>query len=413
MTFGEDTLLGLGAALGAGLLIGIERERRKGSGPQRALAGVRTFTLAALAGALAHAMEQPWLVAIGAVLILTLAAISYWRSASEDPGITTELALFVTYLLGVTAIEHPALAAGASVVVAALLVARRKLHDFSVELLSDSELRDALVFAGAALVVLPLLPNHPLESVVGLNPRKLWGLVVLFMALQAAGYIALRVFGTRLGLALSGFAAGFVSSTATIAALGTRARQEPALLLACVSGALFSTLTTVLLLAIVAVAVYLPVLPVIAPSIVGALVVAAGVALISLRSKVEATHADIPKGRAFNLLHGVGFAVALTAITALVAFANTQFGQMAVGISTAFAGFFDVHAASASVFALAAGQKVAVAAVLKPMLFAFTTNTISKAVGAYLGGGPAYALRVGAGLALVLLAAWAPLLWLA
>lgn len=36
----------LASALGCGLLMGIERERRKGSGPHRALAGVRSFTLA-------------------------------------------------------------------------------------------------------------------------------------------------------------------------------------------------------------------------------------------------------------------------------------------------------------------------------------------------------------------------------
>lgn len=246
MTFDESTLLGLAAALGAGLLIGIERERRKGTGPQRALAGARTFTLAALAGAMAQAMGEWWLVAIGALMVLSLAAISYWRSTSDDPGITTELALFVTYLLGVMAVEHPALSAGTAVIVALLLASRRSLHEFSIEALTEVELRDGLLFAGAALVVLPLLPDHPLENIGGINLRKLWGLVVLFMALQAAGYIALRVFGTRLGLALSGFAAGFVSSTATITALGTRARQEPKLLLACVSGALFSTLTTVI-----------------------------------------------------------------------------------------------------------------------------------------------------------------------
>ena len=34
----------LASALGCGLLMGIERERRKGSGPHRALAGVRSFT---------------------------------------------------------------------------------------------------------------------------------------------------------------------------------------------------------------------------------------------------------------------------------------------------------------------------------------------------------------------------------
>jgi uncharacterized membrane protein (DUF4010 family) len=412
MNITESALLGMGAALGAGLLIGIERERRKGVGPQRALAGARTFTLASLAGAFAQAMTQPWLVAIGAVFILVLAAISYWRDRSDDPGITTELALFVTYLLGVTAIEHPALAAGAAVVVTTLLASRRYLHEFSIEVLTEVELRDALVFAGAALVVLPLLPDHPLESIVGLNPRKLWGMVIVFMALQAFGYIALRAFGTQLGLALSGFAAGFVSSTATIAALGTRARKEPQLLLACVSGAFFSTLTTVLLLAIVAATIYAPVLPIIAPSIALAFVAAGGIAVLSLRAKTKAAVTDLPKGRAFNLFQGLGFAIGLTAITATVAFANKQFGQLAVGISTALAGFFDVHAASASVFALAGGNKIAVADVLMPMLFAVTTNTVSKVVGAYFGGGFAYAWRVAAGLALVLFAAWAPLIWL-
>jgi uncharacterized membrane protein YhiD involved in acid resistance len=54
-----DTLIGLATALGAGLLIGVERERRKGRGPKRAIAGVRTFALAAVAGAAARVTEQP------------------------------------------------------------------------------------------------------------------------------------------------------------------------------------------------------------------------------------------------------------------------------------------------------------------------------------------------------------------
>jgi uncharacterized membrane protein (DUF4010 family) len=412
MNFDTDMLLGLGTALGAGLLIGIERERRKGSGPQRAVAGARTFTLASLAGAMAQSMQQPWLVAIGALLILALAAISYWRDKSDDPGITTELALFVTYLLGVTAIEHPAFAAGAAVVVAGLLAARSYIHEFSIEILTGVELRDALLFAGAALVVLPLLPDHPLTWLPSINPRRLWALVVLFMALQAVGYIALRMFGPRLGLAMSGLVAGFVSSTATIAALGTRARQDPTLLLPCVSGALFSTVSTVALLAIVAVAVHSPVLSIIAPSILAAFTVIVIVALLSLRRTANTQAADAPKGRAFNLLHAIGFALLLSVVTAGIAFINAKFGHLGIGIGAAFAGFFDVHAASASVFALAGGEKISERDVLLPMLLAFTTNTISKAVGAYIGGGLAYALRVWAGLLAALLAAWSPILWL-
>ncbi|WP_431777810.1 MgtC/SapB family protein [Ottowia caeni] len=40
----------LAAALGCGLLVGTERERRKGQGPDRALAGIRSFTLASVLG---------------------------------------------------------------------------------------------------------------------------------------------------------------------------------------------------------------------------------------------------------------------------------------------------------------------------------------------------------------------------
>ena len=47
----DPLILSLAVALGIGLLIGTERERRKGTGPQRSAAGLRTFTLASLIGA--------------------------------------------------------------------------------------------------------------------------------------------------------------------------------------------------------------------------------------------------------------------------------------------------------------------------------------------------------------------------
>jgi uncharacterized membrane protein (DUF4010 family) len=414
MNFDESTLIGLGAALGAGLLIGIERERRKGSGPQRALAGARTFTLTSLAGAIAFALEQPWLVAIGALLILVLAAIGYWRNKSDDPGITTELALFVTYLLGVTAVDHPALAAGSSVIVTALLAARRYLHEFSIEVITDIELRDALIFAGAALVILPLLPDHSIVWLADINPRKLWGLVLLFMGVQAAGYIGLRVAGPNLGLALSALASGFVSSAATIAALGVRARQDRTLLLPCVAGALFSTVATMALLAIISAVVYLPTLKVVAPTVILGLLTAVGAAFFVLRGQLassrESPH-ELPRGRAFNVFYAIGLAALLMVVTATMSYLHDRFGHLAVDLSAALAGFFDVHASAASVFSLVASGQVEVASILKPLLIAVMTNTATKIVAAYVGGGAAYAVRVAAGLILVLAAACAPLLF--
>jgi uncharacterized membrane protein (DUF4010 family) len=410
MAFSENVLLGFAAALGGGLLIGIERERRKGKGPKRALAGVRTFALAALAGAGAQALEQPLLIAAGAALICALATVAYWRNRTSDPGTTTELALLVTYLLGVMAVVHPMLAAGSAVVVTIILAGRDALHRFSVDTLTETELRDALVFAAAALILLPLLPNRSVPWMVGGNPRGLWELVVLFMALQAMGYIALRASGARLGLALSGLAAGFVSSTGTIAALGARARKEPTLRAACVAGALFSTVATIVLLGVVVLAVCPSAAPILAPSFGLALVVIlvlAGLSLWRQRGRKVPTPAQ---GRAFNLLHAVGFAALLAGVAAIVSLARQYLGGTAAGTAAALAGAFDVHAAAASTLSLAASGKLTLSAVQMPILAALSANTISKLGAAFVAGGRSYGTQVGAGLILTLAAAWIPLL---
>ncbi len=407
----EDALLGLAAALGGGLLIGIERERRKGTGLHRALAGVRTFTLAALAGAGAQLTGYPLLVGAGAGLIVILAAIGHWRVRSRDPGITTEVALFLTYVIGVVAVSRPMLAAGGAVVVTTLLAARGSLHRFSVEMLSQSELRDGLLFCGAALVVLPLLPQHGVAWLPAVNPRRLWGLVVLFMALQAAGYVALRLAGPRFGLALSGLAGGFVSSTATIAALGARAREAPELRGAYVSGALFSTVATVVLLAVVAATVNPDGLRLLGPSLIGGLAAAVAVAGLSLRRGPGAAAGPMALGRAFNLWYAVGFAVLLSAVTAAMAYLSARFGQLALPVGAALAGFFDVHAAATSVLSVAAAAALPRTELVTAVLLAFSTNATSKLVAAFGAGGSAYGTRVAAGLLVVALAIWAPLLW--
>ena len=405
------TLIGLATALGAGLLIGVERERRKGRGPKRAIAGVRTFAIAAVTGAAARATDQPLLVAAGAALLVALAAIGHSRDRSSDPGITTEVALFLTYLLGVLAIGRPELAAGSAVIITILLASRGSLHRFAVDTLTESELRDGLLFCGAALVILPLLPEGLAPWVPALNPRRLWGLVVLFMGVQAAGYVALRAAGPRLGLAISGLASGLVSSTATIAALGARARREPAVGAACVSGALFSTVATVLLLGAVAATVSVQGLRQLGPSLLAGLVAALAGAALSLRRRPKTAALEATGGRAFNLWHAAGFAVLLSVVTTVTSLAAKYFGQPSVTLSAALAGFFDVHAAATSALSLSAAGLLAGPALLTSVLVAVTTNTISKMVAAFSTGGMRYGLRVSAGLALVVAAMWAPLLW--
>src|SRR5690606_28498612 len=94
-------LLSLSAALGAGLLVGLVRERGHGT---HSTAGLRTHALVALATAVAAWLGTGvLLVALAAVALL--AAMSYHASHKEDPGLTGEVALLATALLGALALR--------------------------------------------------------------------------------------------------------------------------------------------------------------------------------------------------------------------------------------------------------------------------------------------------------------------
>jgi uncharacterized membrane protein (DUF4010 family) len=132
-----------------------------------------------------------------------------------------------------------------------LLAARTRLHRFVQDVLTEQELQDALLFAAAALVILPLTPDHPIGPLSVLNLRTLWKLVVTVMSISALGYIAMRALGPRFGLPLTGLASGFISSAATIGSMGARAAKEPKLRRAAAAGAVLSTVSTILQMAVI------------------------------------------------------------------------------------------------------------------------------------------------------------------
>ena len=400
---GAATATGLCVALGCGLLIGIERERRKGSGPARGIAGVRSFALVALTGALAQTLS-PWLVAVGALLVAGLVIAAYWREQSDDPGITTELALFLTYLLGVNALASPGLSAAAAVAVASMLLLRTALHRFARELLHEGELRDALLLAGAALIAWPLLPDAPETWLLGANPRRLLQLALLVMTVQSGAHIALRVAGARWGLAVSGLASGFVSSVATTGAMGARSRREPLLQGACVTAALMSNVATFALLLAIGAAAAPGQLRYWAPVLGAGLLAALGTALLSLRGKAPA-QAVAPGEHAFNLREAVVFALLLYGAAALLSWVQAKLGTGLALAATALTGMFDVHAASASALSLGAGGVLAPEVALQAVLLAVSTNTLGK-VAAALAGGAGFAARVGLAHAMILAAVW-------
>lgn len=121
-----------GAALGLGVLLGLERERTKPAG--LGFAGVRTIALIALAGALAAYFDQvlglSWLALAVFVAVAALVTVSYAVTSSRgEVGITTEVTALIAFLLGALCLRGELqLAAGLAVATALILALKQWLH---------------------------------------------------------------------------------------------------------------------------------------------------------------------------------------------------------------------------------------------------------------------------------------------
>lgn len=405
MTFLERPEGRLAIALGIGLVIGAERERRKGEGPTRAGAGIRTFAVVALLGGVAALLGSEALLVVVALLVGGIAVARYALGERDDPGFTTEVSLVLTYCLGALANREPLIALAAGLVVATLLALRARLHTAVRSVLSEDELRDALLFGVAAVVVLPLIPDRTIDPLGVLNPFTLWRLVVLIMAMSAVGYVAQRAIGPRYGLALAGFGAGFVSSSATIAAMGARVRGDAALLQPAVAGATASTVATFVQLAILVGAADPSLLSALGWPLAAGGIVAAAYAVVQTW-RARRVDAEPTRGRAFKLSTALGFAALVTTISFASALARSWFGATGAIAAAAMAGLADAHASSAAIGSVAATGQLARSGAVIAVLLAVTTNTVTKLVLALTSGPRAYSVRVGLGLLLVLIATW-------
>jgi uncharacterized membrane protein (DUF4010 family) len=408
----EPVILNLVVALGIGLLIGAERERRKGEGPARSPAGIRTFTVTSLVGAISFMVGSELMLAIATAGVIALTTIGYWRGRNDDPGLTSEVALVLTVLLGGLSAQQPALAGGVAVIAAVLLASRTRLHRFVRSVLTKAELNDILIFAGATLVVLPLVPDRPMGPYGAINPHSIWILVVLVMAISAGGYIAVRLLGTRFGLPVAGLASGLISSTATIAAMGARVKTTADIVPAAVAGAVLSTIATIAQMAIVLGATNWPTLRILSISLASAglmaVIYGAIFTILALRQQAGSEEAA---GRAFSPVTALVFALTLSCIMVAAAALQDWLGESGIILTAALAGFVDTHSAAISVATLVASGKMTAADAVLPILAGFSTNTISKLVLAGTSGGRSFAVRVIPGLLLVVLAAWAGALY--
>jgi uncharacterized membrane protein (DUF4010 family) len=392
------------------LLIGFERERSHRESGQAA--GARTFALLALAGATAAAVGR-WGVPAGLLVLGGLLIAGYVRTSADDPGVTTEVAGVATYLLGSLAWERQASAAAVAIGVVALLASKARIHSFVRDVVTDTEVDDAVKFLVMAFVVLPLLPHRKLGPYGVLDPARLWQLVVALTGISWAGYVATRAFGARRGMLMAGLAGGFVSASATTAALGRTSRASGALR-GPLGGAYLASLATFVQLAGIVAVADRPLLARLWPALVAGAVVLLVVAFAAARRPEPTAAGATPHGagpppeadsglppeaergpvaRPFGLRPALVLAGVLTAAVLAGRWVVDIVGPDATVLATGAAGLADAHAGALAAATLHAQGQIGASAALLGVAAALATNTVVKCVLAFTAGGRRFGWR--------------------
>ena len=381
-------VLDFATALGIGALVGIEREKRKSEPGQTGTAGLRTFILYAEAGALggwlAHSTGQPWLLLGVLAVVAALIVAGYVAAVREHPdslGLTTEIAGLVVCLLGgLTTLGHRELAIGLAILTAALLAYKQPLHGLLEKLGWDD------VFAGlrlliASFIVLPLLPDEPIDPWGALVPSKLWLLVILISSLSLVGYVLTRWLGPGRGALLTGLTGGLVSSTAVTLAFARRSKEERQKLAASrlLAGILVAWTVMFGRVLVEVAVVNRALLPALALPF--ALMGLAGLVLSAIAMRrgkaLQSGHApDLTLRNPFSLLAAVRFAALFAVVLLAVKLAQLYVPGTSILLVAMLAGTTDVDAITLSMADYARGGDVALAATA--IVLATLTNTAVK-----------------------------------
>jgi uncharacterized membrane protein (DUF4010 family) len=383
--------LRFGAALGLGVLLGLERERSK---TEASFAGVRTFALVALTGGIAAFLDSPldlpWLALGVFAAVSGLVMVSYAVTAQRgELGVTTEVSALLSFLLGFLCVSgHVAAAAGLAVASGGVLALKEWLHGLAARI-QTADVEAVLKFAIVSLIILPLVPDRnfgppPLDVI---NPYKIWLMVVLISGLNFASYLLVKLVGTEHGIGLTGLLGGLVSSTAVTLGFSQRSRQEPDQVSPLALGILVAWTVMFFRVIVLVAAVHRGLaLP------IGIAMAAFGIPSLLIcwilwRRQRSAQTATVSAGEnPFELGEAIRFGLLFGVITFAAKASQVYLGDAGLYLAGAIAGLTDVDAIALSMSQLALADPANAEAASRTIVIAVASNTLFKAgMVAFLG----------------------------
>lgn len=411
-----ETLLNLTIALAIGSLIGLERgwhEREAAEGTR--IAGLRTFALVGLLGGLWGVLgKELGDILLGfaflALVALMLLARFQVKRSDGDVGITTAVAMLITFTLGALAVRGYRVEASAFAVIVTMLLSLKPVLHHGLQRIEAKELRAFLQLLLISVVLLPVLPDKGMGPWNILNLYEIWWLVVLIAGISFAGYFAMKIVGVERGVLLTAFLGGLVSSTAVTINLSRLARNK-ALLNVIVAGVLLASATMFpRILFEVAVVNSELVLPLLLPMLAMFTVMLAGAAFFWRQHRGVETIEEFPVTRPLEIAMAIKFGLLLVGIILLAKGLQLWLGETGVYLLGVLSGVVDVDAVTLSLARMSRFDLADDVAV-RGIVLAAMTNTAVKAALVFIIGGREPGWRV-AVVAILTLVAGGSLVWL-
>lgn len=398
----EDLFQRLAVALAIGLLVGLERgwQLREEAEGSRA-AGLRTFALTGLLGGFAGVLASltaPVTLGLIGLAFATAFTVFHVLESRRDGSVsaTGVVAGLLTFSLGAYAVlGRVDVAVAGAVAMTLLLALKEPLHRW-VARLSWAEIRAVLTLLAMSFLLLPVLPDRPIDPWGALNPAEIWLFAIMIAGMSFVGYVAVRLFGERNGVALAGIAGGLASSTATTLTLARLGRETPQAAPLLAAGILFAAAVMATRVVIIATIVDGRLLAALGPALgAGALVFTGAAILFMLPAKAAETEPRLALDNPFELGTALKFA-ALIAVVMLLAAATTRFaGDAGLYALAAASGLADVDAITLSVARMARGD-IALATAARAIALAVAVNSLVKVGLVFGAGAPAVGVRVAA-----------------
>lgn len=407
-----------------GAAIGLERESALPKN-ESSLGGIRTYALFCLLGALAgifylNDVLLISLVIMGAVLALVLVYYILGSYATKNLGLTSELAVVVTFIIGFLLVLDvvPLQIIIAVFVLFVLILAMKSKTTKFVAGITHNEIQAFVSYAIMALVVFPFLPNtgyalldlpllpdlfRNLNINLGqfadlelINPRTIWLIVVLITGIDVFGYILSRFVGQKKGFVIASFFAGFVSSTAVTQSMAQKSKKN-SLVEYLVGVALVANTASFIQLFILIAPFNVRWLFFVVPSVIIMIASAGVLSFYFLRKKtvtVEEEQKEIQEksGAIFSLMPALKFAGLLIVVKIVTKICLILFGKSGFMVSALVASLVGLDAVVVTLAEMA-GSVITYKFALIVLLLVSGTNLVGKTFYSFILGSRRFAVK--------------------